>query len=350
MRFRALRAAPFLTRLRPQGWRTALSYAVTGLAGWWVLERISPSRLAEALAGADYPRFLLLMIPNAVLYFLWDTAILTWVTGWFHRPVRYRDLLPVRAVAYVAALVNTELAEGSTAVYLARQAQASVWAVAGTVAFLSLTELTHLALWVAAGILIAPGLLPRSLLAVPLGFGLFWSAVLLWGKRARARAGCSSRAAFRWIPPRWNRPAALLDTFRRLRLWQLIAVILLKVPLLLASLLAHDLATSAFGIWIPLPRLLAVLPAIFLLAALPISVAHLGTTQAGWIYFFQQFAAPSRLLAFSLAAHLTFLLTRALLGLLLLPRAVRELAERPARGSGVVSFRPAQENVVEPSV
>ena len=48
-----------------------------------------------------------------------------------------------------------------------------------------------------------------------------------------------------------------------------------------------------------------------MLAALPVTVAHLGTTQAAWIFFFSQYAPAPRLLAFSLAAHLVFAFTRA---------------------------------------
>jgi hypothetical protein len=63
-----------------------------------------------------------------------------------------------------------------------------------------------------------------------------------------------------------------------------------------------------------------------------VTVAHLGTTQAAWIYFFGQFAPAPRLLAFSLVAHLTFSLTRALLGVVWLPVAYGDLVQpRPAR-------------------
>jgi hypothetical protein len=97
------------------------------------------------------------------------------------------------------------------------------------------------------------------------------------------------------------------------------------------SLCLHWLAAPAFGVSIPFGALLMFLPVIFMLAALPISVAHLGTTQAAWLVFFGQYAPEPRLLAFSLAAHLTFVATRALLGVALLPWASADLAR--ARGA-----------------
>ena len=77
--------------------------------------------------------------------------------------------------------------------------------------------------------------------------------------------------------------------------------------------------------------MLTFLPVIFMLAALPVTVAHLGTTQAAWIFFFSQYAAAPRLLAFSLAAHLVFSLTRAMMGLLWLPAAYLDLQPHEAR-------------------
>jgi hypothetical protein len=94
----------------------------------------------------------------------------------------------------------------------------------------------------------------------------------------------------------------------------------------------HYYAAHAFGIRIPFAQLLTFLPVIFMLAALPVTVAHLGTTQAAWVFFFSQYAPAPRLLAFSLAAHLVFASTRALVGVLWLPSAYFDLV--PQRGVG----------------
>ena len=64
--------------------------------------------------------------------------------------------------------------------------------------------------------------------------------------------------------------------------------------------------------------------------ALPITVAHLGSTQAAWIFFFSQYAPAPKLLAFSLAAHLVFASTRAFLGVLWLPVAYFDLVPKAA--------------------
>src|SRR5205823_11021844 len=87
----------------------------------------------------------------------------------------------------------------------------------------------------------------------------------------------------------------------------------------------HSLALPLFGIHVPILRLLAFLPIVFMVAALPLTVAHLGTSQAAWIYFFNDYAAEADLLAYSLAAHLTFMLANGTLGLIFLPKAYADL-------------------------
>src|SRR5438105_4965836 len=155
--------------------------------------RIPFGRLVDDLAHARLMPFLTLMASFSIAFFAIDTLVLTTMVRWFHGPLPYRDLLPVRASTYLVSIVNTQLA----------------------------------------------------------------------------------------------------------------------LPL--------------FGIHIPTLRLLAFLPIVFMVAALPLTVAHLGTSQAAWIYFFSDYAPEADLLAYSLAAHLTFMLANGALGLLFLPKAYADL-------------------------
>ena len=78
--------------------------------------------------------------------------------------------------------------------------------------------------------------------------------------------------------------------------------------------------------------LLANLPLVFLVSALPLTVAKLGTSQAAWVVLLGGYAPAAGLLAYSLAAHALFLAMNALIGLLFLPRAGRELWALAAAG------------------
>ena len=272
-----------------------------------ILSRVRFAALVDALRDADYAVFLALMIPNTLFYFAWDTLVLTVVIRWFHGPVAYRDLLPVRAASYVVGFFNTNLGRGAMAAYLSRRLQAPFLELGSTVIFLVLTEYTQLVLWAMLGLLGFRAEVSRSLLAVAAGVAIAWLGV-------------------RWLlaPRAW----AILRTFRLATPARFATIVLLRAPMFVVSLCLHYYAAHAFGIHIPFSQLLAFLPVIFMLAALPVTVAHLGTTQAAWIFFFSDYAPEPRLLAFSLAAHLVFASTRALLGVLWLPSAYLDLIQK----------------------
>lgn len=301
------RILPFLT--------TAAIFAV-------LLRRVPLGRLLAALAEADHARFLAFMVPNALFYFCWDTLVLAAAIRWFHGPVRYRDLLPVRAASYVVAVFNTHVARGAVAAYLSRCLRTPLLELGSTVIFLLLTEYLHLAAWAALGLLLVHDRLPaRELLWAPPAVALVCLAVLLY-----TRIEVTPRRLLHWLiaPRRWS----LLRSLRLASPDRYVKMVLLRAPMLLASVCFHYLAAPAFGIQIPFGAMLAFLPVVFMVAALPVTVAHLGTTQAAWIVFFGAYAPEGRLLAFSLAAHLTFMSARALLGLVFLPRAYADLVGR----------------------
>jgi hypothetical protein len=164
------------SRSKDSSWKRLLPPAITLVIFFLIFERIPFRKLIEAFRGADYPRFFLLMLPNSLFYFGWDTLVLAVLMRWFHGPIRYGDLLPVRAVTYVVSLLNTNLARGAMAVYLTRQLRVPFFQIASTVLFLTLLELTHLAIWATSGMLFFPPGCRRACSGSPLVlrfFGLF---------------------------------------------------------------------------------------------------------------------------------------------------------------------------------
>jgi hypothetical protein len=290
--------------------RAIVSIALTAAIFGLILERVPLAALGAALRDADRGRFLALMIPNTLFYFAWDTLVLTTVVRWFHGAVRYRELLPVRAASYVVGFFNTNLGRGAMAAYLSRRLRAPFLELGSTVLFLVLTEYTQLVLWAMLGLLGLRTDVSRSLLAVAAAVAVFWLLV-------------------RWLlaPRGWS----IARTFRLATPARYGTIVLLRAPMFFVSLVLHYHAAHAFGIHIPFGQLLTFLPVVFMVAALPVTVAHLGSTQAAWIFFFSQYAPAPQLLAFSLAAHLVFALTRAVCGLLWLPVAYSDLVRQAAR-------------------
>jgi hypothetical protein len=262
--------------------------------------------------------FVTVMASFSLFYFLMDTLILCRMVRWFHGPLGYRDLLPARATTYLVSIVNTQLAQGALALYIHRRFGTPLAEITGTVAVLILLEVTQLVVFATAGMLATLGSFPIGLFAAPVVLAIVW-IVLVATVRGPDTASAIGRV----------RASPLAQTFRRARPGQLVLVLALKGTILLAAILAHRVALGFFGIDVPTARLLAFLPIVFMVAALPITVAHLGTSQAAWIYFFGDRAPEASLLAYSLASHLTFMLANGLLGLVFLPRAYAELFGEP---------------------
>jgi len=292
--------------------RRILSIVLTVAVFALLMRRVPAAALATALRDADLPVFLALMVPNTLFYFAWDTLVLTVVIRWFHGEVRYRDLLPVRAASYVVGFFNTNLGRGAMAAYLARTLRTPFLELGSTVLFLVLTEYTQLVVWGLLGLAGVGAEVSRSLLAVAAGVVVFWALV-------------------RWLlaPRDWS----LARTFRLATPSRYAQIVLLRAPMFLVSLVAHYFGAHAFGIDIPFLQMLTFLPVIFMIAALPVTVGHLGTTQAAWIFFFGSYAAAPRLLAFSLAAHLVFTTTRAIAGVAWLPAAWIDLTAAAPTGT-----------------
>jgi hypothetical protein len=307
----------FADRRRLNRW---LSWLITAVVFVFIFRRVPVSRLLTALEQADLARFFALMVPNTLFYFCWDTLVLAVAIRWFHAPVPYRDLLPVRASSYVVAAFNTNLGRGALAAYLSYRLAAPFLELGSTVLFLLLTEYLHLVAWATIGIVAFASPETRELLWVPPVVAAAWLLLVVY---MRAPGGGALLAPRRW---------SLFRSFRLAPARRYLQLVLVRSPMFFVSLCLHYLAAPAFGVSIPFGQMMIFLPVIFMLAALPISVAHLGTTQAAWLVFFGRYAPAPRLLAFSLAAHLAFVATRALVGLALLPWAYADLVRaRPVR-------------------
>jgi hypothetical protein len=304
---------------RRTAWVRGVPAALTVVIFLLIFWRIPFGAFWNALAGARILPFLALMGSFALCFFLLDTFVLSRLIRWFHGPLPYRDLLPVRAVTYLVSILNTQLAQAALALYIHRRFRTPLAQITSTVALMILLEATNLILFATVGAIAFPGGAPLPLLALPLVLGVVWLLLmgLAWGQLGALSQRLSD--------------SVLLSTFRRVRPRHCVIILGLKGGVFCLALLVHSQALTFFGIEIPLVRLVTFLPVVFLVAALPITVAHLGTSQAAWLFFFSSYASEADLLAYSLVSHVTFMLANGTFGVLFLPKAYSDLflRERP---------------------
>ena len=265
--------------------------------------------MIDALGRAQWGKFILLMVPYSLFFCVIDAAVVRQAVTWFNVRVRYDDILPIRATTYILTLVNTQIGQGGLAVFLHKRYGIPFWQVTGTVLVIMLVEVYQLALYSFVGATLT-GELGRSVSPWPYVVLVAYLAVHLW-YFSRPRGGRLGTAQ-------------ILQTFFRARPWQYLALLLMKTPNLLAAVTVYWLALPLFGISLPYTALLTYLPLIFFFSAMP-AAAKLGPSQAAWVYFFGSRAPEADLIAYSLAAHLTFQVMNALIGLCFLKRAMHRL-------------------------
>src|SRR5215813_15529442 len=191
-------------------WRTAwargVPVALTLVIFLLIFWRIPFGAFWNAIAGARMLPFLALIGSFSLCFFLVDTFVLSRLIRWFHGPLPYRDLLPVRAMTYLVSILNTQLAQGALALYIHRRFRTPLAQITSTVALMILLETTNLILFAMVGAIAFPGGAPLPLLALPLVLGMVW--LFLMGL-ARGKLGILSHRLS---------DSVLLSTFRRARL------------------------------------------------------------------------------------------------------------------------------------
>ena len=304
-------------------WRKALPYLGTLAIFALIFWRIPIRKVEQALSQVPILDFLAVFMPYSLFYCAIDSACLTWVVNRFNARMRYSDILPIRASMYVLALINTSLAQGGVAYYLHRKAGITFLGALSSVLFIAMLEIYQLFLFSTLGVIFYTpvGAQIRIVAILRIVYMAAWAllaGIMIFFAMARRSARIRN-----WVET--GRAGALLATFIQARPLDYLAVLAIKAPTFLASVVAQYYALALYGIAIPFVKLMLFLPLVFLAAALPISVAHLGTSQAAWLLFFSTNATPAKIVAYSLAAQLTFMLCNALIGLVFLPRASREL-------------------------
>jgi len=312
-----------LSRAVPS-WKKIIPYIVTLLIFALIFWRIPMSRVGAALEDVPIVKFLGVFLPFSVVYWVVDSVCLTWVVGRFNAPLRLGDIMPIRGSMYLLALINTNLGQGGVAWYLHRKAGIPFLEVLSSILFIALMEVYQLFLFSTVGLVFYQSGSPAQneivgvmRVVYVVAWLLLVAVIVLF---ARARHSDRMRA---WIST--SRFGSIARTFFAARPRDYATVIAIKAPSFLMSLLTQYIALSLYGIAVPFVKLMLFLPLVFLAAALPIGVAHLGTSQAAWLLFFSANAPSAKILAYSLAAHFTFMFCNALIGLCFLRRAIREL-------------------------
>jgi len=273
--------------------------------------------LIAFFAGANWVLWLAVMIPYSVFFFLVD-AHATWrVIRWYNAPdLKLRDVLPIRASAYILSLVNEQVGKGAMSLYLHRRYRVPGWEALSSMIFLGVVEIYQLLIFASIGMIVGFDLVKAASTVLPL------SVILpaVFGVAAVYLPIHLGYFTGRLLPNSTLRDKPLLHALRKARPIEYLWVLLFKAPNLLAAIVVYTLALQLFKVDVGVGQMMAFLPLIFLAAALPLPF-HAGALLF-WTVLFPDYPEVG---AFSLVMHTFFVSFNAVIGLIFLPKANREL-------------------------
>jgi hypothetical protein len=271
--------------------------------------------LAGIFAHVSWSRWLALMVPYCVFYFLIDTLVLWRVINWFNASIGYKELIPVRGSSYILSIVNEQVSKGAVALYLHRRVSVPGWEVGSSMLFIMVCELYYLLAWATFGVLSQWSTLPEIFHVIPwiaLAAGAFFVLSYLFFS---GRLGVLESL----------REKRIFYAFRRARLWHYALIIAMRTPLLLAAVVVYTLALRLFGVDAGFAKILGYLPVIFFGAATPGPMRSVAILL--WVVLLP--GKPGEMAAFGFVQHNFFVLFNAAIGLMFLKRATRDLFGSP---------------------
>lgn len=313
--------AEVAAKKKPKAWQRILPFLITAACFGYLYTRLNSAAAREGMSFVGYLlksfenvnwlHWLALVIPYCFVYLLFDSLTVWAAINWFNVKIRYTDILPIRASAYILSLINEQVSKGAIALYLNRRDGVPGWEIGSSMLFLMFCEFYSLILWASFGVALRWNKIQTVFHVIPWiasGALLFFVAFYLFfsGKIGKGIA-LRDRQIFR--------------AFRLAKVWQYGAVILMRAPLMISGVIVYTLALRLFGGTVGFGEMLGYLPVIFFGAAMPgpmHSVAILF-----WVLLYPD--RPGQMTAFGFVMHNFFIFFNAGIGLVFLRRASRDM-------------------------
>ena len=123
--------------------------------------------MTQVFANVNWIPWLVLMMGYSLFYFLIDTLVVTKSLNWFLAEIKYKDILPIRACAYIISVFNEQIGKGAMAYYLNKRDQIPGWEVGSVMLFIMFCEIFYLLVWASIGFLFSSTGLPDVFQLIP---------------------------------------------------------------------------------------------------------------------------------------------------------------------------------------
>lgn len=302
-------------------WRRVLPFVIGGALVAYVVSRLDFGAFLRALRRTNYVGF-------AAFAFVFNAALLVadvYATTRVYRrtvgPVKFKDLLVIRAAAYLPSMVNHHVGQAWLTYFLSKTYRAPLARAAGATLAVYVTTFGALFAFLLVGLPLNHDELP-------------W----LFPTVALVGAGGAGYAVALVVRPRALTERAVLAPLFELGLPGHLAAIAVRLPHVFVQFLGAWIPFMFFGIKIPLSDAFALMPVLMFVVTLPVSPQGLGTRDALSLALFSGYAPGNGAERTSTvaAATLSWLCVITVIQLIFSPlfmrRAYQLLGRAPAEG------------------
>ncbi|MFT4860904.1 MAG: hypothetical protein ACI95C_000102 [Pseudohongiellaceae bacterium] len=267
--------------------------------------------MGEVFANVDWLPWLGLMVCYSLFYFFIDTLVVTKALNWFISDIKYKDIMPVRASAYIISIFNEQVGKGAMAFYLNKRHQIPGWEVGSVMLFIMFCEVFYLLVWASIGFFFGGDSLPAAFSIMP--YISMGAAVVLivWVLYFQGTI----------LPNNKFREKKILHAFNQAKPYHYFMFFLLRSPALLAAIVVYTIALNLFGVDADFMSLLPFLPVIFFAAAVPTPMRAAAITF--WVILYPE--NEGQMAAFGFVQHNFFILFNAAIGLVFWRKAQKDL-------------------------
>jgi hypothetical protein len=291
--------------------KTYLPWIVALLAVAWLYRAVDWRGLIDVTRTVPVGRFTVACAILIIVNCAADCFAMYFTFAWFGCRVPFRELFIVRAATYLLAVFQYYVGQAAILAFLHQRKDVPFLRATGWILFISGINMGVLVLLASIGAVFGDGGDARVswLWMAPVAVGV---AALVYAAVLVARPGPLARMA-------------LLAPLFEMGVVGHLKATLVRLPHVLVLIVWHLLALHWFGVEVPPLHALSLLPAVFFVAALPISIQGLGTGQAAAVYFLAAYSPTGRtaVFAYSLAMASASTIGQVALGLLFLPAARR---------------------------
>ena len=258
----------------------------------YVFYRVPFDKVLEAALHVDLWIFLPLLIANIAFHFFWNVLIYTLLFRWFGTELTYRGMIPIKGATYLLVLLNFFVGQGGLALLMNRWKGLSISRSSSIIIFsLFVDYFLILAFCLAGAFQLDDVDLVKFFVSGEEG-DLVRFVVISWAFFVL------HIAFYRWYLPRskgmtWVKENQVLTSFREAPIKMYLKLGGVKAANNIVGIITCYYALTAFGIHVPLLHLIVMLPLVWIIGSIPITVMGLGTVQAAMIWLVARSAEGS---------------------------------------------------------